>query len=171
MSSALLPASKGYPRLLCSTPSGSLRSVHSNKTSTGGGAAGSHGGACKCWVCCAGRGPCRPREWNAGRTGEKRSKTSVQNCKEAGVARAGVPGGRDEATGRPRLALCKQSRHSHPPSHHLLPALATPPTADIFNCNFILNFENAIWGQYKIHTMMTGGSSRKSFHTVHSNFN
>ena len=56
-------------------------------------------------------------------------------------------------------------------SHHLLPALATPPTADIFNCNFILNFENAIWGQYKIHTMMTGGSSRKSFHTVHSNFN
>lgn len=101
----------------------------------------------------------------------KGAKTSVQNSKEAGVARAGVPGGGDEGTGRPRLALCKPSRHSHPPSHHLLPALATPPTADIFNCNFILSFENAIWGQYKIHTMITGGSSRKSFHMVHSNFN
>lgn len=75
----------------------------------------------------------------------------MQNCKEAGVARAGVQSCRDEATGLSPGWLSASKAVLPSPSHHLLPALATPPTADIFNCNFILNFENAIWGQYKIH--------------------
>lgn len=52
--------------------------------------------------------------------------------------------------------LREPSQRSHPLSHHLLPTPAAPPTADIFNCYLILSSENVIWGQYKIHTMMTG---------------
>lgn len=65
--------------------------------------------------------------------------------------------------------LCKPSRHSQP--HPTTSFLLEPHLPLLTFLTAILSFENAIWGQYKIHTMMTGGSSRKSFHTVHSNFN
>ena len=79
-------------------------------------------------------------------------------------------GSRRTGWGRRRAQPALQpSRRSQP--HPTASFLLEPHLPLLTFLTAILSSENAIWGQYKIHTMMTGGSSRKSFHTVHSNFN
>lgn len=44
-------------------------------------------------------------------------------------------GAGDERTGRPGLTRCEPSKHALPHPLHPSYSPATPPTADIFNCN------------------------------------